>query len=79
MPSVLPGPKPVTAAPIPKSGPTAAEVAKQNAPPTLQPTLASLAGTSLLPSGAPNSEHKKPAPKEDDDLFDFEDEDWTDG
>ncbi|KAG1642999.1 hypothetical protein G6F44_004276 [Rhizopus delemar] len=79
MPSVLPGPKPVAAAPIPKSGPTAAEVAKQNAPPTLQPTLASLAGTSLLPSGAPNSEHKKPAPKEDDDLFDFEDEDWTDG
>ncbi|KAG1468569.1 hypothetical protein G6F56_003759 [Rhizopus delemar] len=59
--------------------PTAAEVVKQNALPPLQPTLASLAGTSLLPSSVPNGEHKKPAPKEDDDLFDFDDDDWTDG
>ncbi|KAG1241668.1 hypothetical protein G6F68_016566 [Rhizopus microsporus] len=81
MPSVLPGPKPVSTPVVTKSGPTAAEIAKQNAPPNPQPTLASLAGTSLLPSGVP-SEPRKSVAKEvkgdDDDLFDFDD-DWTDG
>ncbi|KAG1466327.1 hypothetical protein G6F46_002030 [Rhizopus delemar] len=81
MPSVLPGPKPVSTPVVTKSGPTAAEIAKQNAPPNPQPTLASLAGTSLLPSGVP-SERRKSVAKEvkgdDDDLFDFDD-DWTDG
>jgi la-related protein 1 len=86
MPAVIPGPAPVTPA-IPKAtnGTTAAEVAKHNAPAhPHQPTLASLAGTTLLPASVPmlNGEHRKSvakqAPKEEDDLFDFDD-DWTDG
>jgi la-related protein 1 len=83
MPAVIKGPTPVTAPVIPKSTTTAAEVAKHNAPPNPQPTLASLAGTTLLPAAVPklSNEHRKPAaPKEEDDLFDFdEDDDWTDG
>ncbi|KAI8979374.1 hypothetical protein BDF20DRAFT_869158 [Mycotypha africana] len=85
MPAVIPGPSPVNP-PIPKVTTTAAEVAKKNAPPNPQPTLASLAGTTLLPSSVPklNGERRKsvakPEPKDDDDLFDFDDdEDWTDG
>ncbi|KAI9267467.1 hypothetical protein BY458DRAFT_475957 [Sporodiniella umbellata] len=67
-------------APKTREVPTVAQVVKQNPLPPLQPTLASLAGTSLLPSSAPSVDHKKkPAPKEDDDLFDFDDDDWTDG
>ncbi|KAG1180245.1 hypothetical protein G6F70_000632 [Rhizopus microsporus] len=82
MPAVVPGPQPVKPAPIPKTGPTAAEVVKQNSSPNPQPTLASLAGTSLLPSSSPIERRKsvsKDTSKEDEDLFDFEDDDWTDG
>lgn len=81
MPSVIPGPTPVVPV-IPKSTTTAAEIAKHNAPPNPQPTLASLAGTTLLPAAVPklngSKPAPKPAPKDEDDLFDFDD-DWTDG
>ncbi|KAI8371165.1 hypothetical protein EDC96DRAFT_501691 [Choanephora cucurbitarum] len=91
MPSVVPGPAPVTVAPIPKSVPTAAEIAKQNVPSQPhQPTLAALAGTTLLPAAIPklngNDRRKSATPAtpeqrgDEDDLFDFdEDDDWTDG
>ncbi|KAG2207968.1 hypothetical protein INT47_010952 [Mucor saturninus] len=78
MPAVIPGPTPVTPV-VPKTTTTAAQVAKQNAPPNPQPTLASLAGTTLLPAVVPKLNNTtKPKPKEEDDLFDFDD-DWTDG
>ncbi|KAI9470058.1 MAG: hypothetical protein EXX96DRAFT_588641 [Benjaminiella poitrasii] len=86
MPSVIPGPAPVNPT-IPKVTTTAAEVAKQNAPPNPQPTLASLAGTTLLPAASPkfNSEQRRKSlaqqqqQKDDDDLFDFDDDDFIDG
>ncbi|CAO3654427.1 unnamed protein product [Mucor hiemalis] len=82
MPAVIPGPTPVTPS-IPKTATTAAEVAKHNAPANPQPTLASLAGTTLLPASVPklNGERRKSVAKvtkDEDDLFDFDD-DWTDG
>jgi la-related protein 1 len=84
MPSVVPGPAPVKPAPIPKSATTAAEIVKQNAPANPQPTLASLAGTALLPAAVPKlnkKEDKKEQAKkaDEDDLFEFDDDDWTDG
>ncbi|GAN06742.1 la-related protein 1 [Mucor ambiguus] len=84
MPAVIPGPTPVNPT-IPKSTTTAAEVAKQNAPANPQPTLASLAGTTLLPAAVPKLAERrksvaKPQQKEEDDLFDFdEDDDFIDG
>ncbi|KAL7323049.1 hypothetical protein PS15p_211008 [Mucor circinelloides] len=84
MPAVIPGPTPVNPT-IPKSTITAAEVAKQNAPANPQPTLASLAGTTLLPAAVPKLAERrksvaKPQQKEEDDLFDFdEDDDFIDG
>ncbi|KAI8052590.1 uncharacterized protein B0P05DRAFT_591761 [Gilbertella persicaria] len=88
MPSVVPGPAPVNVS-VPKNTTTAAQIAKQNAPAQPhQPTLAALAGTTLLPSAVPklNGERRKSTSpqqaeqKDEDDLFDFdEDDDWTDG
>ncbi|GAA5800465.1 hypothetical protein HPULCUR_005895 [Helicostylum pulchrum] len=81
MPSVIPGPAPVVPV-VPKTTTTAAEIAKHNAPANPQPTLASLAGTTLLPASVPKLNGQKsapkPTPKDEDDLFDFDD-DWTDG
>ncbi|KAI8989293.1 hypothetical protein BDB01DRAFT_739611 [Pilobolus umbonatus] len=84
MPNVIKGPTPVTPT-VPKLEKTAAEVAKQNAPANPAPTLASLAGTTLLPAVVPklNGDRRKsvvpkPSQKEEDDLFDFDD-DWVDG
>lgn len=81
MPSVIPGPAPVVPV-VPKATTTAAEIAKHNAPTNPQPTLASLAGTTLLPASVPKLNGQKaapkPTPKDEDDLFDFDD-DWTDG
>jgi la-related protein 1 len=58
IPAVIPGPATVTPPSVIPNGPTAAEIAKQNAPSTQsQPTLASLAGTSLLPSAVPKLSH----------------------
>ncbi|KAI8883963.1 hypothetical protein K501DRAFT_218440 [Backusella circina FSU 941] len=82
-PSVIPGPAPIKPAAIPKSAITTADIAKQNAPTNPQPTLASLAGTALLPAAIPKlkkEEKKEQAKKpEEDDLFEFDDDDWTDG
>ncbi|CEP19458.1 hypothetical protein [Parasitella parasitica] len=85
MPAVIPGPTPVKPT-IPKASTTAAEIAKQNAPANPQPTLASLAGTTLLPAAVPKLAERrksavgKPQHKEEDDLFDFdEDDDFIDG
>ncbi|KAI7905594.1 uncharacterized protein BX663DRAFT_529753 [Cokeromyces recurvatus] len=81
MPSVISGPTPVNP-PIPKVTMTAAQVAKKNAPPNPQPTLASLAGTTLLPGTSPQfnyEQRRKSQQKDEDELFDFDDDDFIDG